>query len=716
MNFNGAIFAGVANFGAVAGAELSLNASGVGVSLTSTAESSLCNPGAIALNATGRINISPGLVGDMQAVCALSCDDVDGFVEKTACRATLKSRSVGELMTDIIGDNFNCDDIATDSFAFPLLDKVIEIPALQQAIASANGFDKSLVRLTVSTFLRKLPSVTLQAIGRVLEWTGTDAGIYMRNLRVMATGVQADLWADVDVLNTAKSTVCDHWDTLINRNLFLRVSVGDLLDKLGLSSLKTCPVQLIVRLVEGLFGGPSRMLLLQMGGDFQPLPPGISGHGALLLPIPEGLAALEDVLHCSSVRGQCLSRNARSALQHVFSLATPSGRAAAAAALDSFAPPLHLPGPGRAAQATPSTQFALLDVSINLVNAIRGFLGKATSWPRFLRHDYPVTGSGVVTIGRLGATCDAVARRMTVRFVGATPAQTQAELPAVRLAVAQWLVAQWGGGVAAMVATQLRNFEATAPTAPADGARSRLLQGAATVQLSWDTVSGSGLSSGRVNQYLQAGADEGSLSLTVGALQLQPVSAEGDATCELVGDSAATCGSPGGSSQVVEEAVQAEGGNDPANEGTAAGEGAGVTAKAGGNDVDLAPWIAASAVLACAVLVLAFLLLARSDALPTAMTPGCFRSRDEMTVGAAVDSTNPLDSNSAPCSRSNSAVHRAQPPSRGVVATIVRSSRIELGGANASPDGERVQFNAAKAQFQAAPASQARTVPPKHGR
>ncbi len=682
MNFEGDIFAGIQNFGAVAGAELALNASGVGISLTSTAESSLCNPGAVALNASGTIHISPGLVDDMQAVCALSCDDVDGLVEKTACRASLKSRTVGELMTEIIGDEFSCAEIATDSFTFPLLDKIIEIPALQQAIASATGFDKSLVRLTVSTLLKKLPSATLQAIGRVLEWTGTDAGIYMRNLRVMATGVQADLWADVDVLNSAQSTVCDHWDSLINRNLFLRVSVGDLLDKLGLGSLKTCPVRLIVNLVEGLFGG-RRLLQLHMEQGAELLPAGVSGNGALLLPVPEGLASLGDVLHCSSMRGKCLSRNARSALQHVFSLATPQGRAAAAAVLEELTPPARaaLAAPGRAMQG-PSTQFALLDVSINLVNAIRGFLGATSKWPRFLAHDYPVTGSGVVTVGQVGPTCDAVARRMSVQFTGASPSQAQSNLPAVRVALAQWLVQQWGGGSAGMVATQLRNL-AVDPIPSSSGRRAQAAA-AAGFQLSWDTVSGTGLSSGRVNQYLQAGVDDGSLALQVGSLQLRPLAASGDATCDVPGEGAVTCGSPGQSAAAVEEAVAEEGGGDPANEGGAAAPKTGGAAAASSEGAAAGPWIGVSVVLACVVLVLLFLLLARSDKLPASITPGCLRSGDDTVVGTAVDSRNPLEGGDEPRRRSSSATRRALPPAR-VGGADVRSARIELGQGAATP-------------------------------
>ena len=656
MNFDGDIFAGIQNFGAVAGAELSLNASGVGISLTATAESSLCNPGAVALNASGTIHISPGLVDDMQAVCALSCDDVDGFLEKTACKASLKSRTVGELMTDIIGDEFQCEDIATDSFTFPLLDKIIEIPALQQAIASATGFDKSLVRITVSTLLKILPSTILRTIGRVLEWTGTDAGIYMRNLRVMATGVQADLWADVDVLNSEKSTVCDHWDDLMNRNLFLRVSVGDLLDTLGLGSLKTCPVQLIVQLVEGLFGG-RRMLELHMEQGAELLPAGVTGHGALLLPVPEGLASIGDVLHCSSVRGKCLSRNARAALQHVFSLATPAGRQAAASVLDELAAAsAALPAPGRRVQG-PSTQFALLDVSINLVNVIRGFLG-----------------DGVVTIGAVGATCDAVARRMTVQFLGATPEQATANMPALRVALAEWLVGRWGGGSAGMVVTQLRNIAAAAVAA---GSPARALQGATSFELSWDTVSGTGLSSGRVNQYVQAGVEDGSLALQVGSLALVPLAAEGDATCDVAGDGAATCGSPGDAAAVVGGAVQTEGGGDPANEGTAAAPQVG-TGGGTGNSGGAGPWIGVSVVLICVVLVLLFVLLAKSDKLPASATPACLRSGDDSVVGTAVDSRNPLGEDDGPRSRSASATRRALPPAR-VATDSVRSARIELG-------------------------------------
>lgn len=682
MNFDGEIFAGIQNFGAVAGAELLLNASGVGISLTSTAESSLCNPGVVALNASGTIHISPGLVDDMQVVCALSCDDVDGLLEKAACRTTLRSRTVGELMTDIIGDEFRCQDIATDSFTFPLLDKIIEIPALQQAIASATGFDKSLVRLTVSSLLKTLPSAILQTIGRVLEWTGTDAGIYMRNLRVMATGVQADLWADVDVLNSAKSTVCDHWDDLMNRNLFLRVSIGDLLDKLGLGNLKTCPVRLIVQLVEGLFGG-RRMMELHMEQGADLLPAGITGQGALLLPVPEGLASLGDVLHCSSVRGKCLSRNARAALQHVFSLATPHGREAAAAVLSQFVPAqMALPAPGRGLQA-PSTLFALLDVSINLVNAIRGFLGDASKWPRFLKHDYPVTGSGVVTIGQVGPTCDAVARRMTVQFVGATPAQAQSNLPAVRQALAQWLVQQWGGGSAGMVVTQLRNIaaEETPPTTPSgaaaaatNSASARALQ--SSFQLSWDTVSGTGLSSGRVNQYVENGVQDGSLSLQVGSLQLASVAAAGDSTCEVQEGGVDTCGSPGEAAAAVGDAVAEEGGGDPANEGTAAAPRASGAAASSGPG-SAGAWIGVSIVLICIVLVLVFLLLAKSDVLPASATPACLRSGDDTVVGSAVDSRNPLEDE--PRSRSASATRRALPPARVGGGQDVRSSRIEIG-------------------------------------
>ena len=650
MNLEGQLYASIQDLGAEVGSVLKLNASAVWVTVRASAVTSLCNPGAVLLNATGTISVSPELVGDIQQVCALTCDDVDGFADRQACRLALGRRSVGDIMRDVIGSGFQCEDLTTPTYDFPLLDKVVEIPALRQALGAVSAFDPTVLRLGVSDFLLATPEPVLQVIGRVLRFTGTDLSAYVKNFRVMSTGVQMDLWSDIDVLNTRKSRVCDTWADLMDTRLFLTVTVGKLLDKLGLDELKTCPVGLVVSLVEraldALNGRRQRELGVGAGGVVQGGPPslphGMTGSGALLHGTPQQLlAALEGGLSCSAPT--CLASAARLALNRAFALVTPEGRAATSAALKQLRAEAQEQvgtaheGEGRGLQGV--QHFALLNISSNLVNVVRGILGPRSKWPTFLSFDYPATGLGVITVGRPGPTCDMLAREMQLRVSGATLAQLAGQERQLAAALARWVVDKWGMGMPGLMATQFRDIVLQAADAPS-GQRTRRLQGADHVLVTFNTLSGSGVSSGRLNAELQEGARSGDMSLAVSpTLTLTVHGGEGDTQCDEEGAAAVTCDDPRAAQDAMVGVVEVVG-NDGRNEGTAEVDGTGGALPGAGNAADTntntssspsaaatAGWAVAGVALAVLLAAVVFLALAVAGQLPPGLTPAWIKPR-----------------------------------------------------------------------------------------